>query len=515
MHLHDGSRVDFSHMFAVSFAGFVAVANTLSHRRAASKQVEKDQKIIPKLERTESGRLGKLEKFSHYVARQIGFEDPEEVPGLCKLANDFLRKAKDWEENMYEYFDKEEDAALLYGKLIHEFDRCILTYFSFHWNQAPAVISQALSSDSGKKTQLKEMLSAVMRKQKFEKITKELKVTRLFSTLVEEMKVINGDSKCTDVMAPMALSERSPVLLLMGGGMGAGKSTVLKDIRKEPFWEKASEHAVVVEADAFKESDVIYKALNSMGHHHDMLQISELVHQSSTDAASSLLVTALNEGRDVIMDGTLSWEPFVEQTIDMARNVHKHRYRMGVGYKVAEDGTVTEKYWERVDDEEEDANNDNNRNRKPYRIELCGVVCDGYLAVVRGIRRAIITGRAVRVNSQLKSHKRFVKAFEKYCQLVDHARLYCTNIMGSPPKLIGWKEGQQNLLVDPKEIKCLESIGNLNADADSIYELYKPPSPALAEGSMWDNIVLSPSRETDQQVLKDSIQKIENLPTNS
>ncbi|KAI9119608.1 hypothetical protein K1719_009484 [Acacia pycnantha] len=323
------------------------------------------------------------------------------------------------------------------------------------------------------------------------------------------MKVINGDSKCTDVMVPIALSERSPVLLLMGGGMGAGKSTVLKGILKEPFWEKASEHAVVVEADAFKESDVLYKALNSMGHHDDMLQTSELVHQSSTDAASSVLVTALNKGRDVIMDGTLSWEPFVEQTIDMARNVHKHRYRMGVGYKVAEDGTVTENYWERADDEEEGDANNNDRNRKPYRIELCGVVCDGYLAVVRGIRRAIITGRTVRVNSQLKSHKRFAHAFEKYCQLVDHARLYCTNTMG-------WKEGEHTkLLVDRKEINCLESIGNLNADADSIYELYKPPSPALAQGSMWNDIVLSPSRETDQQVLKDSIHKIENLPTNS
>lgn len=41
------------------------------------------------------------------------------------------------------------------------------------------------------------------------------------------------DSQCTDVMAPVAHSERSPVLLFMGGGMGAGKSTVLKDILKE------------------------------------------------------------------------------------------------------------------------------------------------------------------------------------------------------------------------------------------------------------------------------------------
>ena len=95
-------------------------------------------------------------------------------------------------------------------------------------------------------------------------------------------------------------------------------------------------------------------------------------------------MTALNEGRDVIMDGTLSWEPFVEQTIAMARNVHKYRYRMGAGYKVSEDGTlITENYWEQVNGAEEEHQPS---TRKPYRIELVGVVCDGYLAVVRGIR---------------------------------------------------------------------------------------------------------------------------------
>lgn len=92
-------------------------------------------------------------------------------------------------------------------------------------------------------------------------------------------------------------------------------------------------------------------------------------------------MTALNEGRDVIMDGTLSWEPFVQQTIAMARNVHKYKYRMGVGYKVSEDSTiVTENYWEQVNEGHQP------QTRKPYRIELVGVVCDGYLAVVRGIR---------------------------------------------------------------------------------------------------------------------------------
>lgn len=138
-----------------------------------------------------------------------------------------------------------------------------------------------------------------------------------------------------------------------------------------------------MEADQFKEMDVIYQAISSRGHHSDMLQTSELVHQSSTDAAASLLVTALNEGRDVIMDGTLSWEPFVQQTIAMARNVHLRQYRMGVGYKVsADDGTVTENYWEPVEQSEDN----NSPKRKPYRIELVGVICDAYLAVVRGVR---------------------------------------------------------------------------------------------------------------------------------
>lgn len=68
----------------------------------------------------------------------------------------------------------------------------------------------------------------------------------------------------------------------------------------------------------------------------DKVIVAKQVHQSSTDAASSLLVTALNEGRDVIMDGTLSWLPFVVQTITMARNVHRCRYRMGAGLQSLE-----------------------------------------------------------------------------------------------------------------------------------------------------------------------------------
>ncbi|RVX21677.1 hypothetical protein CK203_001025 [Vitis vinifera] len=517
--------------------GFMAPMAATLYRRCRKNKPENDPSIAPGLERTESGYAAKLEKFSHYVARQMGFADPDECPQLCKLAYDYLKKSKGCDENMYEYFSSQPDADSLYIKLVEELDRCTLSYFAFHWTQASLMINQVLSVESDKqKTKLKNFVMAAtsgpllpfkgwgfgspllgvlfnLRKQRFEKVTKDLKVTRVFNTLVEEMKAIGvaPSGGCTEVMMPVALSKRSPVLLLMGGGMGAGKSTVLNDIMKEAFWSEAAANAVVVEADAFKETDVIYRALSS--HHHDMLQTAELVHQSSTDAASSLLVTALNEGRDVIMDGTLSWEPFVQQTIAMARNVHKCRYRMGVGYKVAEDGTVTENYWEQIppEEEEEEQQNENGHvERKPYRIELVGVICDPYLAVVRGIRRAIMTKRAVRVNSQLKSHKRFASAFQRYCQLVDNARLYCTNAMGGPPSLIGWKDGDNKLLVDPEQIKCLTVVSTLKDDADNVYELYTEPKILYEQGSVWKDIVLTPSRASLHLDLRTSIQKIEN-----
>lgn len=508
-----GKTVRLTHVLAASFAGLIAAAAASRYRKQESAVVT-DEKIIPHVDRTESGRLEKIEKFSHYVARQIGFEDASEVPELCKLAQEYLQKSKGCDQSIFEYLGNEKDSEFLYVKLVNEFEKCILSYFAFHWKQAPFVISQVLKTESQHKTKLKEILLAATRKQRFERVTKNLKVTRVFSTLVEEMKVINGGvSQTKEVMVPMALSERSPVLMFMGGGMGAGKSTVLKDILKESFWLGAASKAVVVEADAFKESDVIYKALNSRGHHDDMLQTAELVHQSSTDAASSLLVAALNKGRDVIMDGTLSWEPFVEQTIAMARNVHKHKYRMGVGYKVAADGTINENYWEQVNEGEEHQQEENStgelHSQKPYRIELVGVVCDGYLAVIRGIRRAIMTGRAVRVSSQLQSHKRFANAFPKYCKLVDSARLYCTDAIGGPPKLIGWKEGDHNLLEDPVGIKSLKNVAGFNNEADSICELYKEPSPAMEPGSVWKDFVLSPSRPSVQKELRESILKIE------
>lgn len=76
-------------------------------------------------------------------------------------------------------------------------------------------------------------------------------------------------------------------------------------------------------------------------------------------------------------------------------------------------------------------------------------------------------------------------------------------------KLIGWKDRDKTLLVDPEEISCLEMVSRLNEEADSINELYRRPNPACEAGSVWKDIVLSPSRINIQQELKYSIQKVE------
>ncbi|CAA0806653.1 P-loop containing nucleoside triphosphate hydrolases superfamily protein [Striga hermonthica] len=501
MHQENVGKIVLAHVAAAASIGIIS-AGVMHLRHRRSKPSKDYNHLAPLFYRSQSGRLPNIERFSHYLARQMGFEDESECPRLIKLGYEYMKRTKDADQKIFEYLANLPNAEHLYVKLVEEFERCILGYLAFHWTHAPQIITQILSVDSEEK-KLKNLVMAATRKQRFDKITKELKVTRMFSTLVEEMKAIgtvpNNGLNQSDVMVPVALSERSPVLLLMGGGMGAGKSTVLKDIMKESFWSGAGANAVVVEADAFKETDVIYRALSSRGHHQDMLQTAELVHQSSTDAASSLLVSALNDGRDVIMDGTLSWEPFVEQTISMARNVHKRRYRMGEGYKVSEeDGTVTENYWVPCEDEDNVS-----VGRKAYRIELVGVVCDPYLAVVRGIRRAIQIGRAVRVKSQLKSHKRFANAFPRYSHLVDNARLYCTNAPGA------WKDGGCNLLVDPDEIRCLTSVSELNDEAESIHELYKEVGQMYDRGSVWKDIVLISTRASIQLELKCAVKKIE------
>ncbi|GJS81473.1 hypothetical protein Tco_0748014, partial [Tanacetum coccineum] len=64
------------------------------------------------------------------------------------------------------------------------------------------------------------------------------------------------------------------------------------------FWAEAAPNVVVVEADTFKETNVIYRDLSSKGHHNDMLQAAEL----SRELASIDVVLATTEKIETIRE---------------------------------------------------------------------------------------------------------------------------------------------------------------------------------------------------------------------
>lgn len=77
-------------------------------------------------------------------------------------------------------------------------------------------------------------------------------------------------------------------------------------------------------------------------------------------------------------------------------------------------------------------------------------------------------------------------------------------------QLIGWKDGESSLLVDPEEIGCLDRLRSLNEEADCVHELYADGQPTGGSSSAWqDLLVMSPSRVSAQRELKAAIERNE------
>nr|GEW94234.1 ribonuclease H-like domain-containing protein [Tanacetum cinerariifolium] len=106
-------------------------------------------------------------------------------------------------------------------------------------------------------------------KQCFHKVTNDLKVISALTTMVEEMKVIGaktlrkGDSEdaFTEVMGVVSHSDGILVLLFMGGGMGVGKSTILKEILKEIGGLRFEEQLTEMGETEIKDDDAYKKEL--------------------------------------------------------------------------------------------------------------------------------------------------------------------------------------------------------------------------------------------------------------
>jgi hypothetical protein len=279
-------------------------------------------------------------------------------------------------------------------------------------------------------------------------VTNRLSTVREFSTMTDILKsVATDETEDADLAAARRTlrESRPPFIVLLGGGMAAGKSTVVHKLKHE--WTGS----VVIEADQFKMNgacvlpslppppllsawfcaqnrrelivlgvcspgrvDIFFRELNKLTGGDN--EVAAMVHSNSTSAANKQLIAALSSGRDVVLDGTMTWQPFVEQTIEMIRQVHQYQYSLGPGW-VPE--TKTEEYYvrgARLADP-----------RPPYRIKMVGVTCDPAIAVGRGFRRKVITGRGVPLPPQIRSHRLYSQHFLDYVPLVDEASLYDTS----------------------------------------------------------------------------------------
>jgi hypothetical protein len=230
--------------------------------------------------------------------------------------------------------------------------------------------------------------------------------------------------------------------------------------------------------------DPVFQKLNELEEGSN--EVSQIVHGHSTDAANKQLLIALKNQRTIVMDGTMTWMPYVEQTLAMVRDAHKNSYSLGPGYNVAEDGTVTEEYWSK--DEALSEETDSGRKRLPYKIEMVGVTVDPEKAVARGLRRKLITSRGVPVRGQLRSHRLYSENFEPYLPLFDKVSLYDTSGVGDP-QMVALKEKGQPLLCEPDGYKRFLTKKTINDGADGVENMYNDGTKVLFDRPFWTDVL--------------------------
>lgn len=413
----------------------------------------------------------------------------------------------------------------------HELEAILFDYLAEGWDKVEQVVAlnekdlkdieveEQAPADSGKSVLMWQRAKLALTAKSAQE---QLKTTRKIRTMLDIFKEVDpgapSDDGAEEIDSLRSQSmpagkakppvKRPPVLLMLGGGMAAGKSTVRELIGHSDFWSKVGRDAVIVEADAIKNEDKLYNELKQLGGGKHDFKVDVYMHDFATKAAENKLVVAINAQKDVVFDGTHVWAPFVNQTIAMVRD-HPHTYAQGPGYQKLDDGSVVEEYWKPL--EEEDASTTPVvSGKRPYNIEFMGVSCHPALAVARGVWRKLRTGRSVPVASQLRSHKMFAKNWENTASRVDSATLYHTGMHlttfyldndGPAPRVIAHKSSAtgQALLVDPGAYDQFRRLGEISENVTGQSQMDLKPL------NLRD--ALAPAERSHLQVLLNALHK--------
>ncbi|CBZ30303.1 conserved hypothetical protein [Leishmania mexicana MHOM/GT/2001/U1103] len=271
----------------------------------------------------------------------------------------------------------------------------------------------------------------------------------------------NGSTHTPLPSAPSQQQPDEPLFIFLGGGMAAGKTTAVAALAKSSWWESHKEQSVIVNADEFK-LPLECEMSSSEAHTH------------STRAAENLLVKAINQGRSIVLDGTMMWKPFVQQVVAMVRDAHLTLFKQGPGY---DKETQMEKYFMAE------------KNRQPalpmpYKIIFLGITVEVETAVPRGFLRKFQTNRGVPISMQLRSFKLFAENFMDYVRMVDETTLFNNNVFvklekGELPLVLAecsTKTDGKLVVHDEAAFQQFLRQQQINDDADNVLELY-PATP--------------------------------------
>ncbi|CAD2215024.1 hypothetical protein AGDE_12652 [Angomonas deanei] len=280
-------------------------------------------------------------------------------------------------------------------------------------------------------------------------------------------------------------AQDGPLFIFLGGGMAAGKTTAAMALAQSAWWKDHKDQSVVVNADEFK-------LFNT-----EVDSTRPDVHARSTKAAESLLVQAINQGRSIVYDSTMMWEPYINQVVRMVRRGHQALFKQGRGYLP---DVGVEEYF--VEAEERRI-----AMHLPYQIHFLGITVEPEIAVPRGFIRKFTTGRGVPISTQLRSFKYFAQNFSYYASLMDSTTLYDNNVYvdldkGELPPVMAESNvetGNTLRIRDEAAYQQFMKQVSLNENADNIMEIYGAAPDT--KDPMW-NVIGSPySRSASRDTL--------------
>lgn len=213
-----------------------------------------------------------------------------------------------------------------------------------------------------------------------------------------------------------------PILWLMGGGSGSGKSTILQTLRDKGLIPITD--VVHIDPDRFKavipEFEELIKRKDS--------RAAMTVHEESTLMAREAFAQAVANRTDIIYDTTLSNFPEARDMITQAR-------------------------------------------AQGYEVRIIGVTAAPRTAIERVVKRGDKSGRYVPIRDLLSTHKKFASVFEKYIDLVDSISLWKTDCGNGTLKEMASKSGDRFDIISADDYAEFRKSANLNEDATTPDEI--------------------------------------------